>query len=118
MPGEGGKQLPHGWVAGNDEMGCPSDFRRKLRGRVEHYLLGVPSNTLARDLEVPPPACAGRGRHPMNPFSRLDRWLSALPKEAWTTIDVREGEKGPLAIAAVSRRGRRRGAPGRRGCRS
>ena len=31
--------LPHGWVAGDDEMGRPSWFRRELRARGERYLL-------------------------------------------------------------------------------
>ena len=104
MLDECGKQLPHGWVAGDDEMGRSSDFRRELRARSERYLLAVPSNTLVRDLDVPPPEYAGRGRHPMNPFTRMDRWRAALPEDAWTTIDVRDGEKGPLVTAVVKRR--------------
>ena len=104
MLDECGKQLPHGWVAGDDEMGRSSNFRRELRARNERYLLAVPSNTLVRDLDVPPPEYAGRGRHPMNPFTRMDRWRAALPEDAWTTIDVRDGEKGPLVTAVVKRR--------------
>jgi SRSO17 transposase len=101
---ECGKRLPHGWVAGDDEMGRPSGFRRRLQGRDERYLLGVPSNTLVRDLDVPPPEYAGRGRRPMSPFLRLDRWRAALPEAAWTRIEVRDGEKGPLVVEVVKRR--------------
>jgi SRSO17 transposase len=101
---ESGGRLPHSWVAGDDEMGRPSGFRRKLRARGERYLLGVPSNTLVRDLDVPPPEYAGRGRHPQSPFVRLDRWRAAVPEEAWTRIDVRDGEKGPLVVEVVKRR--------------
>lgn len=104
MLDECGKRLPHGWVAGDDEMGRPSGFRKNLRANHERYLLAVPSNTLVRDLDVPPPAYSGRGRHPMSPFSRLDRWLAALPKDAWTRVDVRDGEKGPLVVEVVRRR--------------
>jgi SRSO17 transposase len=104
MLDECGKALPHSWVAGDDEMGRPSGFRRRLRDRGERYLLGVPSNTLVRDLDVPPPEYSGRGRHPKSPFSRLDRWLAALPEDAWTRIDVRDGEKGPLVVEAIKRR--------------
>jgi SRSO17 transposase len=104
MLDECGKRLPHGWVAGDDEMGRPSGFRQKLRANHERYLLGVPSNTLVRDLDVPPPEYSGRGRYPMSPFLRLDRWLAALPKDAWTRIDVRDGEKGPLVVEVVRRR--------------
>lgn len=104
MLDEHGERLPHGWVAGDDEMGRPSGFRRELRARNERYLLAVPSNTLVRDLDVPPPEYSGRGRHPMSPFLRLDRWCAALPESAWTRIDVRDGEKGPLVIEVVKRR--------------
>lgn len=104
MLGESGTQLPHSWVAGDDEMGRSSRFRSDLRGRGERYLLGVPSNTLVRDLDVPPPPYAGRGRRPMSPFLRLNRWCAALPEDAWTRIDVRDGEKGPLVVEVVKRR--------------
>jgi len=101
---EHGGQLPHAWVAGDDEMGRPSGFRQELRTTNERYLLAVPSNLLIRDIEVTPPEYSGRGRHPKVPFTRLDRWLRALPEVVWTRIDVRDGEKGPLVIEAVKRR--------------
>ena len=104
MLDECGQALPHSWVAGDDEMGRPSGFRGKLRDRGERYLLGVPSNTLVRDLDVPPPDYSGRGRYPKSPFLRLDRWQAALPEDAWTSIEVRDGEKGPLVIEGVKRR--------------
>jgi SRSO17 transposase len=104
MLDESGKHLPHGWVAGDDEMGRSSKFRRDLQAKSERYLLCVPSNTLVRDLDTPPPAYSGRGRHPMSPFLRLDRLRAALPEDAWTEIDVRDGEKGPLVIEVVKRR--------------
>ena len=112
MLAECGGSLPHAWVAGDDEMGRPSDFREKLRGRGERYLLGVPSNTLVRDLEVPAPESTGRGRRPLSPFLRLDRWLASVPEGDWTTIEVRDGEKGPLAIEVVKRRVQARTATG------
>jgi SRSO17 transposase len=104
MLDECGKQLPHGWVAGDDEMGRSSGFRRGLQARTERYLLAVPSNTLVRDLDVPPPEYSGRGRRPLSPFLRMDRWRAALPEAAWTRIDVRDGEKGPLVVEVVKRR--------------
>jgi SRSO17 transposase len=96
-----GASLPHAWVAGDDEMGRPSDFRLKLRGRGERYLLAVPSNTWVRDIEAPPPERPSRGPRPWNPFMRADRWREALPESAWTTVEVRDGEKGPLAVEVV-----------------
>jgi len=104
MLAEQGTVLPHGWIAGDDEMGRSSAFRRELRVLEERYLLAVPSNTLVRDLEAEPPAYGGRGRHPQVPFARADRCCVALPKDAWTTIDVRDGEKGPLIVQGVKTR--------------
>ena len=105
---EHGAVLPHTWVAGDDEMGRPTVFRLKLRSRGERYLLAVPSNTLVRDRDAPPPEYAGRGPHPQNPFGRVDRWCAALPESAWTTIEVRDGEKGPLTVDVVGCRVRAR----------
>jgi SRSO17 transposase len=99
-----GPLLPHSWVTGDDEMGRSTHFRRDLRSRNERYLLMVPSNTLIRDLEAAPPPSGGRGPHPQTPFLRVDRWTAALPRTAWTTIEVRAGEKGPLIVEAVKRR--------------
>jgi SRSO17 transposase len=104
--------LPHGWVAGDDEMGKIPEFRGQLQARGERYLLAVPSNTLIRDLEAAPPPYAGRGRQPKSPWVRVDRWCAALPKNAWTKIDVRDGEKGPLVIEAAQVRVRAKTAPG------
>jgi SRSO17 transposase len=104
MLDEQGSLLPHAWIAGDDEMGRSSGFRQKLQGRGERYLLAVPSNTLARNLDEPPPEYAGRGRRPKSPFARLDRRRAAVADDAWTTIEVRDGEKGPLVIEALKRR--------------
>ena len=99
-----GSALPHGWVSGDDEMGRSTHFRRELQDRNERYLLMVPSNTLIRDLEAEPPAYSGRGPRPQVPFVRMDRWAAAQPSSAWTTIEIRAGEKGPLLVEALKRR--------------
>jgi SRSO17 transposase len=104
MLAERGAMLPHAWIAGDDEMGRSSAFRRDLRGLGERYLLNVPSNTLVRDLDAPPPPYGGRGRYPKSPFMRVDRWCAALPPSAWATIEVRDGEKGPLVVEGVKAR--------------
>ena len=99
-----GKYLPHGWIAGDDEMGRSSRFRRDLRALDEQYLLAVPSNTGIRDLDSSPPAYGGHGQPPKRPFQRVDLWRDSLDKKAWTWIDVRDGEKGPLVLEIVKRR--------------
>jgi SRSO17 transposase len=98
---ECGGMLPHAWIAGDDEMGRPSGFRLELRTRGQRYLLAVPSNTTVRDIEAPLPEYSGRGPRPRQPFQRVNRWCSKLPDDAWTRIEVRDGEKGPLVIEAV-----------------
>jgi SRSO17 transposase len=105
--------LPHAWVAGDDEMGKVPEFRGELAARHERYLLAVPSNTLVRDLEAEPPVYSGRGRHPKSPWQRADKWCGALAQEAWTTIDVRDGEKGPLTVEATKVLVRAKTAPGK-----
>ena len=98
-----GALLPHAWITGDDEMGRSSKFRGDLRALNERYLLAVPSNTLIRDGEVEPPPYRGRGQPRKVPFQRADRWLAALPASAWETIEIRAGEKGPLATQIVKR---------------
>jgi len=101
MLDERGVMLPHGWVAGDDEMGRCSWFREQLRQRGECYLLAVPANTSVRDLAAPAPPYCGRGPRPRVPYRRVDRWCLALPETAWQTIEVRDGEKGPLVVEAT-----------------
>jgi SRSO17 transposase len=104
MLAECGELLPHTWIAGDDEMGRPSSFRQELRSLGQRYLLAVPSNTTVRDIEAPLPEPSGRRLKRKSPFVRLDKWCASLPEEAWTKIEVRDGEKGPLVIEAVKRR--------------
>lgn len=98
MLDEQGDLLPHAWVAGDDEMGKSTHFRRDLHDRGETYLLAVPCDTLVRDLEAQPPKYSGKGQPPKAPFERVDQWRDALPEDAWTRLKVRDGEKGPLEI--------------------
>jgi SRSO17 transposase len=97
MLDERGPQLPHAWVAGDDEMGRCSSFRRQLRLRGERYLLAVPCNTLVRDLKADGPPSARGGRR-LPPFVRADQWCAALPESSWETVTVCEGAKGPLIV--------------------
>ncbi len=96
-----GPSLPHRWIAGDDELGRSSWFRQELRARNECYVLAVPANTLVRDLTAAPPPHRGRGPRPRVPFTRVDRWCAGIGESAWQTIEVRDGEKGPLLTQAV-----------------
>lgn len=99
-----GQTLPHQWIAGDDEMGRPYWFRRRLNNRNEQYLLAVPSNTLIRDRDADPPEYSGRGRKPKRPWIRVDEWKQARREDEWTEIDVRDGAKGPLIVEILKRR--------------
>jgi SRSO17 transposase len=101
MLDDSGPLLPHGWVSGDDELGRCSWFRGELRSRGECYLLAVPSNTSVRDLAAPDPPYPGCGRPPLPPFGRADRWAAAVPEGAWQTVEVRDGEKGPVVVQAA-----------------
>jgi SRSO17 transposase len=102
MLDERGQALPHAWVSGDDELGRSSWFRQQLRARGETYLLAVPSNTSVRDLVASGPPYGGHGRRPLVPFTRVDRWCAALPEAAWTTVEVRDGQQGPIAVQVAS----------------
>ena len=99
-----GAWLPHSWIAGDDEMGRPYWFRRRLAALGERYLLAVPSNTAMRDLETAPPEYSGRGRPGQRPWHSVETWSQSLREESWQRIDVRDGSKGPLVVEAVKRR--------------
>jgi len=104
MLDEHGDMLPHAWVAGDDEMGRSTRFRRDLDSRNEQYLLAVPSNTTIRDLEAEPPKSAKGGRPRKVPFVQMRKWADQLSNDAWTSMKVRDGDKEPLTVDIVSRR--------------
>lgn len=101
---ERGQVLLHKWVTGDAEMGRSGRFRRELRTSGETYLLAVPSNTTIRDLEGDSPPWSGTGRKPKRRYERVDGWCRLLPQDAWTRIDVRNGEKGPIVIECLKKR--------------
>jgi SRSO17 transposase len=104
MLAKNGASLPHRWIAGDDEMGRPAWFRRRLAALGERYMLAVPSNTMMRDLETPVPDYSGQGRPPKRPWQGVAKWADVLADDAWRRIDVRDGSKGPLVVDAVKRR--------------
>lgn len=108
MLAQHGTWLPHRWVTGDDEMGRPSWFRKRLAALGERYLLAVPSNTTMRDLETEPPDYSGRGRPPKRLWHSVSSWSQSLGDDAWQRLEVRDGSKGPLVVEALKRRVRSR----------
>src|SRR3954454_22773776 len=99
-----GGLLPHGWVAGDDEMGRSSRFRADLRAMGERYLLAVPSNTTIRDLDGEGPSGSPPERRRKRPFEQVRAWALAEPPQSWRRIEVRSGAKGPLMVDLVQTR--------------
>lgn len=98
-----GKDFPHAWVAGDDELGRPAAFRAWLREKGERYVLDVPSNTLVKDLErAGPRRKQKKGRRRGVPFLQARAWAAMQPAERWERFRVRDGEKGPLSVMALS----------------
>jgi hypothetical protein len=100
-----GTQLPHGWIAGDDERGRPDWFRRRLARLGERSMLAGPGNTWRRDLETAPLASSGRRRPPTHPWQRVEAWSPSRDEGAWPRLDVRDGAQGPLVVDGVKRRG-------------
>jgi SRSO17 transposase len=110
------RDVPHAWITGDDEFGRVTTLRARLRRWKERYVLDVPCNTLVRDLsETPPPKRSPRGRHFRPPFRRVDAWAALQPDSHWQTFTVRDGEKGPLKVRAISRQVRAKGERSRIG---
>jgi len=103
-------EIPHAWIVADDEFGRAAEFRAQLRSRGERYLLDVPCDTLVRDLESPRPPRRrrGAGRKKERPFRRVDAWLQRQPPTRWERFLIREGEKGPLEVLAMTVRVRAR----------
>jgi SRSO17 transposase len=99
-----GSRLPHRWVVGDDELGRSAEFRAILRARSQWYVLDVPCNTQIRDLERrrPPRRHAGVGRKREVPFCRVDEWAAQQSASCWVRLMVRQGEKGPVEVEAMS----------------
>jgi SRSO17 transposase len=100
-----GEDIPHGWIAGDNEFGRVQAFRKGLRDRGERYCLDVPSDTLVRDLgRRRPRRRSKKGRKRKVPFMRVDEWTKALRRSRWERFKVRDGEKGPIEVEAVETR--------------
>ena len=90
-----GGDLPHKWNAGDDEMGRPSGFRLELRALGERYLLAVPSNTLIRDNDAPPPEYWDGALIPRILSYELTIGVQSCPKKP-----------GPRSMCVTGRKGR------------
>lgn len=83
--------LAHQWTLGDDAYGRITELRDQLDSDGEAYVLEVPSDTIVRK--------NGMG----TPLS-VAKVADSLPAKRWTTVRVREGEKGPIQVRAIKLR--------------
>lgn len=83
-----GQVVPHRWVVGDESYGRPTELRDLFHQRGEQYLLEVPAEAKVRLV---------RG----GDWTHADDWADTLPRRAWETFTVRDGEKGPITLRAV-----------------
>jgi len=91
-----GRDLPHAWLAADDEFGRSTGFRDWMRISGERYVVDVPCSTAVRPLNA-----RQRSRRKRDGFRSAEDWARALPPSAWTQVHIRDGEKGPLELLAV-----------------
>jgi len=96
-----GRELPHAWVAGDDEFGRVSNLRALLRLHRERYVLDVPSNTSMRDLSQRRPASAPGRRERLPEFESVQAWAARQPKRRWRKFCWCGGENGPRQVEAL-----------------
>ena len=83
--------VAHEWTLGDDAYGRITELRDRLDSDQEHYLLEIPSNTIVRNNGMGKPLLAAQ-------------IADSLPAKLWTTVRVRDGEKGPIQVRAIKLR--------------
>ena len=92
------------WITADEEYGRNGEFRDELETLGHRYVVEVPVNTTVwtEDPASCVPPYGGRGRAPTRPTREsvcpVAAVASGLGREAWQTLKVREGAKGPLAF--------------------
>lgn len=90
-----GPKLPHEWIAGDDELGRPIGFRRKLHQLGEKYMLAVPRNTKINVFSLD---TEEQSVPSVRSSVQISKWAASQEKDKWHCIDVRDTEKGPLIV--------------------
>ena len=98
------------WVTADEFYGKNGDFLDELERLPQKYVVEVPVSTTVWDID--PAGRVGRNRQLPN----VVEVAAALPAEAWKTLEIRPGAKGPLcfefaAIRCWAVRHRRPGPP-------
>jgi SRSO17 transposase len=92
------------WVTADEEYGKNGGFLDEVERLELRYVVEVPVSTTVwtEDPASCVPPYGGRGRVPTRPGRESVRSVAAvasgLGREAWRTLQIREGAKGPLAF--------------------
>jgi SRSO17 transposase len=96
--------VPLDWVTADEEYGKNGEFLDEVEGLELRYVVEVPVTTTVwtEDPALCVPPYGGRGRVPTRPtreaVASVAAIVSGLAPEAWRTLQVRQGAKGPLAF--------------------
>jgi len=89
------REMPFTWVMGDDEYGRSKAFRDEVRELGKNYMMDVPKNTVVRHVRK-----GTVGRLPKKRRS-VEKVVRHLPPGEWSTLHVRDGEKGPVNVRAA-----------------
>jgi SRSO17 transposase len=96
--------VPLDWITADEEYGRNGEFLDEVEQLGLRYVVEVPVNTTVwtEDPASCVPPYSGRGRVPTVPnresVSSVAAVASSLGREAWQTLKIRDGAKGPLAF--------------------
>ena len=92
------------WITADEEYGRNGEFLDEVERLELRYVVEVPVNTTVwtEDPASCVPPYGGRGRVPTRPtresVASVSAVASGLGREAWQTLRIRQGAKGPLAF--------------------
>ncbi|MQA76799.1 MAG: IS701 family transposase, partial [Solirubrobacterales bacterium] len=86
-------QVELGWVTADEAYGKNGAFLDELEALEQRYVVEVPANTTVWTSD--PAGRVGRNRA----LPTVARRAASLPADAWRTLSVRPGAKGPLGFA-------------------
>ena len=89
---EVGSRLPHDWITSDSEFGRCQEWRDRLNGRKEQYLLDVPCNTTFHH-SISGECLAGTWK--------VSEYAATLPQEKWVRFEVRKTANGIKYVDAV-----------------
>ena len=96
------RQVKFNWITADALYGKNGEFLDGLEELQQRYVVEVPCDTTfwTVDPATQVPAYCGQGARPVRPtrdsVQRVDKIAASLSEDAWQTLQLREGAKGPL----------------------